>query len=86
MPVDGFQLGVLWGGAFGGSTKQRDPKRLGNLMKKASSVIRASQDSVATVAERKMGHRNLFGERLLSLRSFTERLRRSFLSRAILGW
>lgn len=37
----------------GGSTKQKDTQKLDKLIKKATSVIGAEQDSVATVAEKR---------------------------------
>ena len=38
---------------WGGSTTQRDTQRLDRLMKKASSVTGAEQDSVVSVADRR---------------------------------
>ncbi len=87
----------------GGSAKQRDTRRLNRLIKKASSVIGAEQNSVVSVADRRalhkllsiinnsshplhelvMGQRRCFSGRLLSLKCSTERLRRSFMPRAI---
>lgn len=75
----------------------------GRLIRKASSVIGADQDSVASVADRRTlskllsitdnsnhplhelveGQRSLFSGRLLSLNCSTDRLRKSFLPRAI---
>lgn len=44
---------------WGGGAKQRDTRRLDKLIKKASSVIGAEQDSVASVADRTTLHKLL---------------------------
>lgn len=88
---------------WGGNIRQRDTQRLDKLIRKASSVIGADQDSVVSVMERRtlekllsvmdnsshplhelvMRQRSSFSERLLSLSCSTDRLRKSFLPRAI---
>lgn len=88
---------------WGGNIRQRDTQRLDKLIKKAASVIGASQDFVVSVMERRtlakllsimdnsshplhellLRQRSSFSERLLSLSCSTDRLRKSFLPRAI---
>lgn len=54
LPVGGFQRPLLWGCCIARSrTERKDLQRLDKLIKKATSVVGADQDAVATVAERK---------------------------------